>query len=383
MAPNVVDTSRNQPTLVEQGVENEFDSKEEEIRKRVVSTKSQNQSEVNEPISPWYSRLEDIKWFNVIFITILHIAAVYAFFTLPYIRCWRTFIWTYIIGFLGGFGITGGVHRLWSHKAYKANTAMRIFLAFCYSCAGLNSLHEWIKDHRVHHKYSETDADPHNSTRGFFFSHCGWLMQKKHPEVIRKGKQIDFSDIEADEVITFFEKYFGIMRVMFSYVIPIVVPVYFWNEEWKYAILFQVFRYVLVLNSVWSTNSVAHMFGNKPYDQSIAPVENFIVAVFALGEGWHNYHHTFPYDYRASEVGKGLINPTTHLIDLFSKIGWAYDCKVPSESLLKMTIVKRGNGTHEYSKIMRKKSGNVGKDTVTEDTKECINTSYEWCLAET
>lgn len=69
-----------------------------------------------------------------------------------------------------------------------------------------NSIYDWVRDHRVHHKFSETDADPHNSKRGFFFSHVGWLMQKKHPEVISKGKLVDLSDITNDPYLAFHTK---------------------------------------------------------------------------------------------------------------------------------------------------------------------------------
>lgn len=79
------------------------------------------------------------------------------------------------------FGITAGVHRLWSHRAYKARFPLRVFLAFCNSVSYQNSIYEWARDHRVHHKYTETNADPVNSKRGFFFSHVGWLCCKKHP----------------------------------------------------------------------------------------------------------------------------------------------------------------------------------------------------------
>lgn len=70
-----------------------------------------------------------------------------------------------------------------------------------------NTLYDWVRDHRVHHKYSETDADPHNSNRGFFFAHVGWLMLQKHPLVLKKGKAIDMSDVLADPVIQFHQKW--------------------------------------------------------------------------------------------------------------------------------------------------------------------------------
>lgn len=66
-----------------------------------------------------------------------------------------------------------------------------------------NCLYIWVRDHRQHHKYSDTNADPHNATRGFFFSHIGWLMVRKHRDVIEKGKNIDMSDLEADPFVMF------------------------------------------------------------------------------------------------------------------------------------------------------------------------------------
>lgn len=69
-----------------------------------------------------------------------------------------------------------------------------------------NDIFEWSRDHRAHHKYSETDADPHNAKRGFFFSHVGWLLVQKHKDVIEKGKQLDLSDLLADPVVVFQRK---------------------------------------------------------------------------------------------------------------------------------------------------------------------------------
>ena len=64
-----------------------------------------------------------------------------------------------------------GAHRLWCHRAYKANFGLRLFLSLAHVLALQNDVYEWSRDHRAHHRYSDTDADPHNSRRGFFFSH--------------------------------------------------------------------------------------------------------------------------------------------------------------------------------------------------------------------
>lgn len=104
---------------------------------------------------------------------------------------------------MAGTGITGGAHRLWAHKAYKARWPLRVLLAIWQTAAFQNHIYEWVRDHRVHHKFCDTNADPHNSKRGFFFSHIGWLMCRKHKDVIEKGKTIDMTDLERDWVVMF------------------------------------------------------------------------------------------------------------------------------------------------------------------------------------
>lgn len=116
------------------------------------------------------------------------------------------FVPGFILGTSAAFGITAGAHRLWAHKSYKARLPLRIFLMILQTIAFQNSIYEWARDHRVHHKFTDTDADPHNASRGFFFSHMGWLLIRKHPEVKAKGKMIDMSDLEQDPVVMFQKK---------------------------------------------------------------------------------------------------------------------------------------------------------------------------------
>lgn len=106
-----------------------------------------------------------------------------------------------LIASAGAVGITAGAHRLWAHKAYRARWPLRLILAIFQTLAFQNHIYEWVRDHRVHHKFTDTDADPHNSNRGFFFSHIGWLMVRKHKDVAFKGKTIDMSDLEKDWVV--------------------------------------------------------------------------------------------------------------------------------------------------------------------------------------
>lgn len=288
-----------------------------------------------------------LKWDNIIGIIVIHTMFLYSFLHWRHIPTHiMTYLWGFLCGGLGGFGVTGGAHRLWSHRAYSAKTPLRVILMLCFSLSGQNSLYDWVRDHRVHHKFSETAADPHDSNRGFFFAHVGWLMMNKHPEVVRKGRMLDMSDILNDPVVQFHQKFFIPLKLLLCFIIPTVVPMYFWGESFFWSFYSQcVLRYVFNLNFTWLVNSAAHMWGTRPYDKRINPVQNLYVSIVAMGEGWHNYHHVFPWDYKAAELGH-YFNVTTFWIEQFAKIGWAYDLKKPSEELIRNTIRKHGDNTH-------------------------------------
>lgn len=90
------------------------------------------------------------------------------------------------------------------------------------------------------------------------------------------------------------------------------------------------------LHATWCVNSAAHMFGDRPYDGTIPPAENSMVSLMTLGEGYHNYHHKFPFDYATSELGH-MFNGSKLFIELMASIGQAYDLKrVTRETIDKM-----------------------------------------------
>lgn len=132
--------------------------------------------------------------------------------------------------------MTAGVHRYYTHRSFKAKVPLQIILLACYSVAGQvfricvvfnfsynyikycifilqYRVTDWVHDHRLHHKFSDTDGDPHNANRGLFFSHIGWLMQRGHPEVFRRSKTIDMSDINKDPLVQFHTKYILLFKL--------------------------------------------------------------------------------------------------------------------------------------------------------------------------
>ena len=64
------------------------------------------------------------------------------------------------------------------------------------------------------------------------------------------------------------------------------------------------------------------MFGDHPYDPKSLPAENPLVSMLTAGEGWHNWHHKYPFDYAASEFGiTSQYNPSKLFIDFFAFFG--------------------------------------------------------------
>ncbi|KAM6177413.1 LOW QUALITY PROTEIN: stearoyl-CoA desaturase 5 [Erethizon dorsatum] len=263
-----------------------------------------------------------VVWRNVVLMGVLHAGAVYASVIVPRAQP-LTLLWVHFCFFVTALGVATGAHCLWSHRSYKAKLPLRIFLAAANSMAFQNDIFEWARDHRAHHKYSEMDADPHN-THGFI-SHIGWLLVRKHPDVIQKGKKLDVADLLADPVVQFHRKYYKISVVLMCFVVPTLVPWYNWGESLWNSYFLATILPAIALNGML-INSVAHMYGNQPYDKHISPQQNLLITLGAIGGGFHNYHHTFPFDYSASELALNF-NPTTWFIDFMCLLGLATDRK--------------------------------------------------------
>jgi len=312
-----------------------------------LSRRLQDPKERQEPLSSKEHQVDQFKtqivWRNVILMASLHIGALIGLRQCFVSAQWKTIFLAYFLYMLGGIGITAGAHRLWAHRSYKAKWPLRVILACFQSLAFENSIYEWSRDHRVHHKYSETDADPHNACRGFFFAHVGWLLCRKHPAVKSKGKQIDLSDLIADPIVRLQHRYYLVSIAIFCFVLPTLLPYMLWGESlYNSFYICALLRYVVTLHATWLVNSAAHMWGRRPYDKHINPSENRSVAFWALGEGFHNYHHTFPWDYATSELGYDL-NLTKLFIDFFASIGWAYERKVVTPEMIMQRKLRTGD----------------------------------------
>ncbi|KAJ8686294.1 hypothetical protein QAD02_022088 [Eretmocerus hayati] len=275
----------------------------------------------------------------------LHILAVYGIYVSITKAHLYTTLWAAAVALASSQGILLGAHRGYTHRAFKMTLPIEIIFIIFQTMSGQNHIYWWARDHRLHHKCCDTDADPYNASRGFFFSHIGWLLSRKHPMVAEKGKSIDMSDLEANKLVMFQRRYFIPMFLLICIFIPSVVPVHFWNESlWNSVLISFVLRYVMVLNMTWCVNSIAHMYGTREFDKRISARQSFFSNVVSLGEGWHNYHHSFPWDHAYPEFGRfgGL---STQFLYLLHRLGMVYDLKRASQKVVQGHSRKYGDGT--------------------------------------
>ena len=266
--------------------------------------------------------MKDVRWGMGGYITAVHVACLLG---LTYVAQAKTATlwWAFILWPITGFGITGGAHRLWSHRSYTAGPVFRGVVMLANSIANQGSIWHWARDHRTHHFHSETVADPHDAIRGFWFAHIGWLYLKKDKRVAEAGNKVNLDDLRADGFVMFQRKFDPWWNFVCCFLLPGLIASYLWGEDFTTGCMVAgVVRYTWVLHCTWLVNSAAHLWGERPYDPNSNPAENPFVSIASIGEGWHNWHHKYPFDYAASEYGiERQFNPTKMIIDAAAAVG--------------------------------------------------------------
>jgi stearoyl-CoA desaturase (delta-9 desaturase) len=267
---------------------------------------------------------------NIVYLSVHHLLAAYALWNLPSLFSVRLVLEVLFATQLTGLlGITASAHRLYSHKSFEAAWPVRAVFVLANSAAHQGSLYHWVRDHRMHHRYTDKELDPHSIQYGFWYAHIGWLFFKKSPQLREAAHAIDMTDIENDSLVMFQKRNYTVLSTLCCFVLPTVYGQYAWNSWWIGYFYFGVLRWILLLHSTWCVNSVAHMWGTTPYNPKLSARQNTMTSLVAVGEGWHNYHHTYPYDYRASEFGwVSAWNPTSLLLDGLAMVGLVWNRKV-------------------------------------------------------
>ena len=238
-----------------------------------------------------------VNWKNTLLFTLTPLFAVTLVPWYGLTHGYDLYEWVVFVLLMGfcGMSITAGYHRLWSHKAYKARGALRFFFALGGACALQNDVLHWASDHRRHHAHVDNDdKDPYSAGRGFWFSHIGWILRN-----YESGKE-DFSnvkDLQCDPVVAWQYKHYLSLVLLMNIGLPVFLG--FLNGDIIGSLLLGgLLRLVVSQHVTWLINSIAHIWGRQPYSDESSARDNGLLAFVTYGEGYHNYHHTFQWDYR-------------------------------------------------------------------------------------
>ena len=216
------------------------------------------------------------------------------------------------------FGITGGFHRYFSHRAFKTSRGFQFFLAFLGQCSAQRATLWWAAKHREHHKYSDTEKDVHSPVKhGFWYSHIGWIL-------CSRGLSVDYNLIKD------FRKYPELVWLGKFHTLPaVILGVSVWAiAGWSSLVVGFIISTVLLYHGTFSINSLSHIYGKQDYVTGDNSRNNFILAIITLGEGWHNNHHHFP-----SAAPQGFrwwqIDITYYILRLLSLFRIVWDLRLP------------------------------------------------------
>ena len=256
-------------------------------------------------------------WVNLTTVVAVHLVAIYA---IVYMATVKFSWWTVGLGvvwFLAcGLSITAGYHRLFSHRAFEGNALVRLFFVLFGAASVQNSALKWCSDHRRHHSHCDTDADPYNINRGFWWAHIGWVVAAGEPEYNIKRR-----DLEADPILQFQARYLVPLTFLVGLVIPGLLGM-LWGDPVGAILVAGFLRLVVQWHVTFAINSWAHTVGFQTYGTKTTARDSIILAIFSLGEGYHSFHHTFPTDYR-NGIRWYHVDPTKWLIWALARLRMA------------------------------------------------------------
>jgi stearoyl-CoA desaturase (delta-9 desaturase) len=255
-------------------------------------------------------------------LVIFHLLAAYAMlYTNPDIGL---IVATILLSIFTGFGITVGYHRYFAHHGFKAPKAVAYILAILGSIALQGPLRWWVGHHRAHHRAPDTDDDPYNARKGFWYSHVLWL--KRQNWGVDESEDHPYfkmtRDIGADKFLALISNQWVYLAV-FLFILSFLVIVAFGFTAFLWLV---AVRLVIVWNVTFAVNSVTHRWGYRNYETNDLSTNHPVVGVLALGEGWHNNHHAYP---RLAQHGHKWweLDLSWKLIQLLEAVGLARDVK--------------------------------------------------------
>lgn len=275
----------------------------------------------------------EVYWENILFLAGTHLAGLAGLAYLIFVAfSWTTVGLAALWFVLCMLSTTGGYHRLFAHRTYRGAASLRLFYLLFGAASGQASALNWASDHRAHHARTDTEDDPYNIRRGFWWAHMGWLFYRTPPQDGRNVK-----DLLADPLIRFQDRHYLSLLLGVGFLIPTLVAS-LWGDAIGGFLVAGFLRLLLQYHSTFSINSVAHTIGRRPYSLAVSARDSLLTALLTLGEGYHNYHHRFPGDYR-NGIRFFQFDPTKWWVWLLSKVGITWGLKrVPSDVVRKARL---------------------------------------------
>ncbi|MBI3255840.1 MAG: acyl-CoA desaturase [Candidatus Andersenbacteria bacterium] len=221
---------------------------------------------------------------------VLGLAGAYFFWS------WEGFLLLMLLYPLTALGVTIGFHRYLTHGGFKTYRCVRWVLAVIGMLSGEGPPIYWVSTHRKHHQFSDIAGDPHSPTlEGFWHAHVLWLLafarSKEFSEMFIKF----VPDLLRERFMLFLNRSYLWWHLG---LLAILAGSGFLYGGWYYLCSFIAYgffaRMVVVLNVTWAVNSFSHMWGYRLYETADDSRNNWLVALLAYGEGWHNNHHAHP-----------------------------------------------------------------------------------------
>jgi stearoyl-CoA desaturase (delta-9 desaturase) len=267
------------------------------------------------------SEHDDILYPSAVPFVLVHLACVAAIWsgvTWQAIAIGVTLYWLRI------FAIGAGYHRYFSHRAYSTGRVFQFILAFLSQSTAQKSVLWWAAKHRHHHLHSDTALDVHSPQhKGFVYSHMGWIFARKHDGF----DMVKVADLARYPELMWLHKYELLPAIALAILCFLVAG-------WSGLVVGFFWSTVLVYHATFCINSLAHVHGRKRYVTGDDSRNNWLLALFTMGEGWHNNHHACQ-----SSVRQGFkwweIDPTYYLLRALSWIGIVWDLKTPPERVLR------------------------------------------------
>lgn len=214
------------------------------------------------------------------------------------------------------FGVTAGYHRYFAHRTFETSRPMRAVLALLAVSSLQRSVTWWAAAHRDHHRFSDLPADRHSPViHGFWRSHLTWLF---HTE---SEPRAQVNDLRQMPEVMWIDRMWRLPFVLLGVGC-------WWIAGWSGVVVGLVWSTLAVYHATMCINSLAHVFGSRRYETTDQSRNNWLLALFTFGEGWHNNHHHYQ-----SSVRQGFywweLDLTWLALRAMARVGLVWDLREP------------------------------------------------------